>query len=185
MYGYFLQPTQDYPIDVLNLTGHHAASWLGAGLIFVSIIISALGTHRHVPELRTSRTLEVMNLKVVSGFETFLIIVILSLLASMIADIVEDVQKQQGIRHEGAGISAQTFIGKLSVASSIWLAGILLTAIELPDAALAGELPADIVFALGFSNVAVFFTSILVGVAFLLQYKLDSKTHEENLALIT
>jgi Na+/melibiose symporter-like transporter len=103
----------------------------------------------------------------------------------MIADIVEDVQKQGGVRHEGAVVSAQTFINKLSIASGTWMAGLILTVIAFPENAVVGEVPEETVFALGATYVVILFTSILAGIAFLLQYRLDRKAHEDNVALVT
>jgi Na+/melibiose symporter-like transporter len=300
MYGYFLQPTEEFPNGVLNLDGYHSASWLGAGLILVSIAVSALGTHRHVPVLSEARSMGAFGLReaigtiksifvsssfrtlllfaiiyrstdglfaalwiylvtyfwlldttqiafisvvnlfgataammmtptlsrnhskrdvvivanlgfivttclpitlrlmglipdewvyrillFVSFFDVFLVVVIVSLVASMIADIVEDVQKQGGVRHEGAVVSAQTFINKLSIASGTWMAGLILTVIAFPENAVVGEVPEETVFALGATYVVILFTSILAGIAFLLQYRLDRKAHEDNVALVT
>lgn len=120
----------------------------------------------------------------VSPFDVFLVVVTVSLLASMIADIVEDVQKRDGVRHEGAIVSAQTFINKVSGASGTWVAGLVLTFIAFPEAASIGEVPADTVFSLGATYVGILFSSIAIGIACLLRYKLDRHAHEHNLSLV-
>jgi Na+/melibiose symporter-like transporter len=51
-YFVFLQPTEEYPIGQLNLEGWRSYG-LTASLIMVSaILVSAIGTHRHIPFLK-------------------------------------------------------------------------------------------------------------------------------------
>ncbi len=62
MYRFFLQPTPVQPNGALNQAGYQLASYLGAGLIFVAILASAVGTHRHIPTLRQRRSNDSLNL---------------------------------------------------------------------------------------------------------------------------
>ncbi len=49
---FFLQPSAEYPIGQLNRDGYAHFGYLAAVLMFVSIMISAMGTHRFIPWLR-------------------------------------------------------------------------------------------------------------------------------------
>jgi Na+/melibiose symporter-like transporter len=299
MYGYFLQPTAQYTDGVLNPDGYHLASRLGAILILLSMAVSAIGTHRHIPTLRQVRPASAFDLRtafltvraifrnrpfralmlyaiayrstdglfaalwiylvtyfwllsstqialwstmaligaviamlvtprlarnhdkrtivlaanlasivtscmpitlrllgllpdtwvyptlMVAGvFDTFLTVVTVSVLASMIADLVEDVQKSDGRRHEGAIISAQTFISKLSTASGTWTAGLVLTLIAFPRTAHVADVARTTADALGLTYLMVLFASIAACAALILRYKLDRMTHEGNVALV-
>lgn len=299
MYGYFLQPTAAYPDGVLNGGGYRLASWLGAGLILLSVAVTAIGTHRHVPTLREARPMHAFDLRAamktvraifangpfralmlfaiayrstdglfaalwiylvtffwllepsqiawlttmnligallamtvtprlarnhdkrtivlaanfaslitscmpitlrlmgllpdrwvyptllgVAVFDVFLVVVTASLLASMIADLVEDVQKKDGTRHEGAIVSAQTFISKLSTASGTWIAGLVLTSIAFPQTSRVAEVSRDTADSLGFTYLLVLYASIVLCGVLVLRYKLDRVTHEANVASI-
>ena len=48
----FLQPTEEYPIGQLNRDGYANFGYLAAVIMFVSIIVSAMGTHKFIPWLR-------------------------------------------------------------------------------------------------------------------------------------
>lgn len=55
MYSVFLQPTDDHPDGILNPRGYELASYLGAALICISILVASTGTHRHIATLQESR----------------------------------------------------------------------------------------------------------------------------------
>lgn len=299
MYGYFLQPTAQYPDGVLNAQGYQWASRLGAALILLSVAVSAIGTHRHVDALRQARPTATFDLREAFGtvrsiftnrpfralmlyavayrstdglfaalwiylvtyfwllsssqiallsamnlvgaaiamlvtpllarnhdkrtivlaanfasiitscmpitlrlmgllpdrwvyptlmgvavFDVFLVVITVSLLGSMIADIVEDVQKSDGRRHEGAIVSAQTFISKLSTAAGTWTAGLVLTLIAFPQAARVADVSRTTADDLGLTYVLVLYASIAACAALLLRYKLDRITHQDNVAHI-
>lgn len=48
----FLQPTEEHPVGVLNPNGYHYYGLTASILIFSAIMISSLGTHRHIPHLK-------------------------------------------------------------------------------------------------------------------------------------
>jgi GPH family glycoside/pentoside/hexuronide:cation symporter len=52
MYTVFLAKTPQYPVGVLNPAGYKIYGTIGAILMLISIIASALGTHRFIPWLR-------------------------------------------------------------------------------------------------------------------------------------
>lgn len=51
MFMVFLQPTPEYPIGQLNRDGYALYGYVGATLMFFSILISAISTHRFIPWL--------------------------------------------------------------------------------------------------------------------------------------
>jgi len=48
MFGFLLVPTLEQPIGTLNRQGYATYGWLAGGIIFVAILVSALGTQRFV-----------------------------------------------------------------------------------------------------------------------------------------
>lgn len=53
MFWVFLRPTAEYPVGQLNRDGYSHYGYVSAVLMFVSILVSAIGTHRFIPWLRT------------------------------------------------------------------------------------------------------------------------------------
>lgn len=51
-YRVFLQPTAEYPVGQLNPEGYHKYAIVASAVILFSILISAAGTHRHIPALK-------------------------------------------------------------------------------------------------------------------------------------
>jgi Na+/melibiose symporter-like transporter len=50
-YAVFLQPDATHPVGQLNPTGYSHYGMAAAAIIFVAIVVSAIGTHRHIPHL--------------------------------------------------------------------------------------------------------------------------------------
>jgi Na+/melibiose symporter-like transporter len=48
----FLRPTPEYPTGQLNPAGYHGYALCAAAVMLVAILVSAAGTHRHIPQLR-------------------------------------------------------------------------------------------------------------------------------------
>ncbi|MBW2386833.1 MAG: MFS transporter, partial [Deltaproteobacteria bacterium] len=46
-----LVPTEEFPVGQLNPGGYEAYGILGATVMFIAIVASSLGTHRHIPDL--------------------------------------------------------------------------------------------------------------------------------------
>ncbi len=51
-YGWLLQPTDAYPIGQLNRDGYNLYGLVASGIMLTAILVSAIGTHRHIPNLR-------------------------------------------------------------------------------------------------------------------------------------
>jgi GPH family glycoside/pentoside/hexuronide:cation symporter len=51
-YAFFLQPTAEYPNGQLNPAGYHLYAIACGTVITLAILVSAIGTHRHIPTLK-------------------------------------------------------------------------------------------------------------------------------------
>lgn len=51
-YAVFLVPSDEYPVGVLNRQGYENYALTASLLIFTAIMLSSLGTHRYIPQLR-------------------------------------------------------------------------------------------------------------------------------------
>ena len=51
-YTIFLRPTAEYPVGVLNPAGYHGYGVASSILMITAILVSAIGTHRHIPYLK-------------------------------------------------------------------------------------------------------------------------------------
>ena len=49
--AFFFRPTEDYPVGQLNPAGYVMFAFAGAGVMFLSIMASTLGTHRYIAQL--------------------------------------------------------------------------------------------------------------------------------------
>ncbi|MEW6018247.1 MAG: MFS transporter [Pseudomonadota bacterium] len=49
----FLRPSEEHPVGQLNPDGYVAYGLTAAGVMLVAILVSAMGTHRHIPDLVT------------------------------------------------------------------------------------------------------------------------------------
>lgn len=81
--------------------------------------------------------------------EMALYVMFTTMLASMMADLVEKRQLVTGARQEGMLFSAQTFVVKITSGLGAWVAGIVLSVADFPSNAQADEIPADTIFDLG------------------------------------
>lgn len=50
-YSVFLQPDADHAVGVLNPNGYSTYGLIAAAVMFIAILVSAIGTHRHIPNL--------------------------------------------------------------------------------------------------------------------------------------
>lgn len=48
-YAYFLVPSDEQPVGVLNREGYESYGLVASGVMMVAVLVSALGTHRHIP----------------------------------------------------------------------------------------------------------------------------------------
>ncbi len=66
-YTVFFVPTDEYPIGQFNLDGYYVYGIVAAIIMFVTIMTSAIGTHRHIPNLRKPPPKRPFNFKQTAG----------------------------------------------------------------------------------------------------------------------
>ncbi|WP_395647604.1 MFS transporter [Terricaulis sp.] len=103
------------------------------------------------------------------------------LFASMIADLVEQSELKTGRRSEGLFFSASTFIRKLVQGLGVIAAGLVLWLARFPTGAEPSEVSDEAIWRLGAYYVPVLLLVWLAMVLVISTYKLDRRSHEENL----
>jgi glycoside/pentoside/hexuronide:cation symporter, GPH family len=121
-------------------------------------------------------TLFVANVALVTLFITASIVV-----ASMVADVVEDSEVVTGRRSEGVFFAANSFVQKAVSGIGIFSSTLLLTAIGFPRDAKPGEVDPAVVRNLGLVFVPVLVVLYTVMMTFLGAYRIDRGRHEDNL----
>jgi Na+/melibiose symporter-like transporter len=93
-YGFLLRPTSEYPVGVLNPDGYRTLGLVAACMIVLSILVSALGTHRNIPHLKQpppKRPLGVMpalrEMKETLSNRSFLILFVSGVFSAMAAGL--------------------------------------------------------------------------------------------------
>lgn len=120
----------------------------------------------------------------INTIDLALIIALQALLASMIADLVEQSQVKTGRRSEGVFFAAVTFTRKATQGFGALAAGFVLAFAQFPDGAVPGEVSAESLWRLGVGyapTLIVLWSCLLIAIGF---YKIDRTTHEENLRKI-
>lgn len=112
--------------------------------------------------------------------EVTLIVTASILIASMVADVVEDSQLQTGRRSEGVFFAARAFIMKAVQGLGVLAATMLLAAIGFPQNAKPGHVNPHVIFNLGLVYVPVLLVLYLISLAFISGYRISRATHEEN-----
>jgi glycoside/pentoside/hexuronide:cation symporter, GPH family len=98
---------------------------------------------------------------------------------SMFADISDEVELETGVRREGVIYASRSFASKVTSAMGAILGGIVLDVIAFPRGAVAGTVPADTLWWLGFMEGPATSLLSLAGVLFYLRYNIDRKRHAE------
>jgi Na+/melibiose symporter-like transporter len=110
------------------------------------------------------------------------LIIAFSILASaMMADLVEQAELKTGRRAEGVFFSAVSFIRKLVTGIGISAAGQVLWFAHFPKGVDPTHVPASALFNLGALYVPTILALWMSMVAVILFYRVDRKSHEENL----
>jgi Na+/melibiose symporter-like transporter len=103
------------------------------------------------------------------------------LMASMIADIVEDSELRTGRRSEGLFFAAAAFINKAVSGVGIFASGMLLAAIHFPQHATPGHVDPQIVRNLGLVYAPTTVVLYALALFCLTRYGITRQGHEETL----
>jgi len=117
-------------------------------------------------------------------FNTVLVTLIIMssiLIASMVADVVEDSEVTTGRRAEGTFFAASAFVQKSVSGIGIFASTLLLSAIGFPSGAQPGVVEPEIVRRLGLVYAPTLFVLHLIAIAFLATYRISRQRHEANL----
>ncbi|MFT5210246.1 MAG: GPH family glycoside/pentoside/hexuronide:cation symporter [Flavobacterium sp.] len=106
------------------------------------------------------------------------------LVASMIADIVEDSQKTTGRRSEGLFFAGQSFAQKVVHGFGIFATGIILSIINFPKDVAPGEVPQEVLNNLGYLFIPLVVIFYCAAVFTLSRYKITRAIHTENLQTV-
>lgn len=106
------------------------------------------------------------------------------LTASMLADIVEQNQAKTGRRAEGLLMSADNTLQKIITGLATGLPGFMLAAIGFPEKAVPGRVDPEVLRTLGLIYVPTLAILSSIGLLIWRFYRIDEKTHEQNLATV-
>ena len=109
-------------------------------------------------------------------------VITFTLTYSMMAEVVEARELKTGRREEGLLASLQTFVEKASSGLGTLVAGVALDWIRFPTQADVGKVPTEAIFDLGLVYGPGLMLIYFVALAPLVFYRIDRKTHLENLA---
>ncbi len=105
---------------------------------------------------------------------------LIALLFSLLADVVEDSLLSTGRREEGLILAGQTFVTKVSTAAGTWLAAGVLTLIAFPRGADARSLSSRVLFELGASYMLVMWIVGFLSLLFLRRYRITRAGYEDS-----
>ncbi len=104
-----------------------------------------------------------------------------ALMASMIADLVEQSELKTGRRSEGVFFAANTFIQKMVSGVGVMAAALILTLAHFPANATPSAVSEDVLQRLGWYYVPTLILLQIGMLAAIALYSLNRRTHEENL----
>jgi Na+/melibiose symporter-like transporter len=108
--------------------------------------------------------------------------IIAILLASLIADVVEDAEVKTGRRSEGLLLSANNLLRKAVQSGGVLVATTVLHLIGFPEKAERDEVPPDVLRNLGLAYIPMIVGFYAVGIALISTYTITRQRHLENLA---
>jgi GPH family glycoside/pentoside/hexuronide:cation symporter len=104
-----------------------------------------------------------------------------ALMASMIADLVEQSELKTGRRSEGVFFAANTFIQKMTTGVGVMAATLVLALARFPAGADPSQVPESVLQSLGWTYLPVMLLLHVATIAAILTYSLSRQAHEENL----
>jgi GPH family glycoside/pentoside/hexuronide:cation symporter len=103
------------------------------------------------------------------------------MLASMMADVVEDSEVKTGRRSEGLLFSADNLFKKVVSGAGVFISGSLLMFVNFPDNAKRGAVDPEVLRHLALIFLPTAFVLYGVAIICLFAFKIDKATHEDNL----
>lgn len=113
--------------------------------------------------------------------EVMLIVTSSSLIAAMIADLVEESELKTGRRSEGIFFAANSFAQKAVNGLGVVVAGQILAYTQFPTQAKLGEIPKETLLELVYIYVPTLLVFYLLALAVLSFYRINREDHNENL----
>ena len=121
------------------------------------------------------------TLMALNTLDVTLFICAASLLASMIADVVEDSEVKTGRRSEGIFFAANTFAQKAVNGLGVIVAGQILAYVQFPTQAKPGDVSSETLSDLVYIYVPVLLTFYMLALLVLALYRINREGHAENL----
>ena len=106
------------------------------------------------------------------------------IISSMIADVVEDAAVKTGVRSEGLLFAANGLLPKVTTGVGVFMAGLLITLVKFPTHAAAGAVSPEIMRHMSLLYLPFSTGMKALSVLVLIFYRIDKKTHEQNLATL-
>lgn len=106
------------------------------------------------------------------------------LFSSMIADVVDDAEMQTGRRQEGVFFAGAAFVAKAVSGIGILSSGLLLAAVDFPQAAVPGHVSLEVLYDLGFVYVIALVVINAFTLICLTGYPLTRRSHDETIAAL-
>ncbi|HEY1751074.1 MAG TPA: MFS transporter [Caulobacteraceae bacterium] len=106
------------------------------------------------------------------------------LVASMLADVVEDAEVKTGRRSEGLLMSAENMFWKMVSGVGVFISGLMLAIVAFPTHAARGAVPAGVLHNMGLIYVPAMMGIYLLTIACMWFYNIDRASHEANLAAL-
>jgi GPH family glycoside/pentoside/hexuronide:cation symporter len=103
------------------------------------------------------------------------------IIASMIADVVEDNAVRTGVRSEGLLFATNGLVPKFTAGFGALFAGVLVTLVRFPTHAVQGSVPAALMRHLVLLYLPTYALLAGASIAVLVFYRIDRRTHEHNL----
>ena len=107
---------------------------------------------------------------------------VVTMVLSMLSDVVEESQLETGRREEAAVLAGQTFVSKTSTALGTLFGGLVLAWIAFPAAAPPGAVPADVLARLGATYVPVMWGLGALSTLLIARYALTREKREQLVA---
>lgn len=107
--------------------------------------------------------------------------IIAILMASLIADVVEDAEVKTGRRSEGLLMSANNVLRRAVSGAGVLVATTVLTYIGFPDKAERGQVSEEVLRNMGLAYIPLLVSFYAVGILLISTYTINRKRHMENL----